>query len=327
MSFFPRNRSGSRSRRRDRASDLDFLLEARTRNRPSVARWWVRPVLWGVLIAVLYFTGGLALRLAREQWLHRIERLALKRIEVVRDGLLSEQEIRDLAGIPIGRNALTVDPFLVRERLRRHARIEDAQIRMDFPDGLHITIRERVPVARLMLPRLGAAETHVLVDDLGSVFLPFLRGAVPSDVIESEAALPTLLGVNAGSVVAGRTLTDPQALAALRFLAAFEESPLVTDADVIHVDVSVAPVLTVLTRAGSQVTLAADRDLREQLMRWYSVHQHGLSLGLVISTLDLSIVNNPPLRWVDSSQPQPATPPESPSRPPRPKRKPHRRHV
>jgi len=324
MNFSPGNRS--RSRRRDRASDLDVLLEARTRGRASAPRWWVRPALWLVVLGALYFGGGMALRLARERWLYRIERLALKRIEVVRDGLLSEAEIRGLSGIQIGRNALTVDPFEVRERLRRHPRIEDAQIRLDFPDTLHITVRERVPVARLMLPRLGTAETYLLVDDLGFVFLPFQRGAVPSDVIESEAALPTLVGVNAAGVVAGRALTDFQALAALRFLAAFDDSLLVADADVIHVDVSVPPVLSVLTRGGAQVTLAADRELGDQLVKWSSVHQFGLSNGLLIASLDLSISNHPPLRWVDSSQPQPATP-DSPPRPARPKRKPHRRHV
>ncbi|MCW5556544.1 MAG: FtsQ-type POTRA domain-containing protein [Verrucomicrobiae bacterium] len=329
MNFSSGNRS--RSRRRDRASDLDVLLEARartrTRARASAPRWWVRPALWLVVLGALYLGGGVGLRLARERWLYRIERLALKRIEVARDGLLSEAEIRNIAGIEIGRNALTVDPFEVRERLRRHPRVEDAQIRLDFPDALHITVRERVPVARLMLPRLGAAETYLLVDDLGFVFLPFPRGAAPVDVIESEATLPTLLGLNAAGAVAGRALTDAQSLDALRFLAAFDDSPLVVDADVINVDVGASPVLTVLTRGGAHVTLAADREFGEQLEKWHSVHQYsGGSNGLLIASLDLSITNNPPLRWVDASQPQPATPEPTP-RPSRPKRKPPRRHV
>ena len=315
------------NRRRNRRDDLDFLLAANTGSRRASGRWWTGPLLFLILAGVLYLGGGWVVRLARERWLHRIDRLALRHIEVVRDGLLSEDEIRLLAGVEIGRNALTVDPYRVRERLRRHPRIEDAQIRIDFPDTLRISVRERVPVARLMLPRLGSAETFLLVDDLGSVFLPFNRGAVPADVIESEASLPTLLGVNAVGAVVGRPLSDPQVLAALRLLSTFDESPLVSLADIINVDVGTSPLLTLLTRGGSQITLAADREFGDQLWRWYSVHRHGLENGLMISSLDLSITNNPPLRWVEVSPATNSTPVLNPTRDTRPKRKPHRRHT
>lgn len=315
------------NRRRNRRDELDVLLAANTGARRSPGRWWAGPLLFLVLAGLLYAGGGWVVQLVRERWLHRIDRLALRHIEVVRDGLLSEDEIRLLAGVEVGRNALTVDPFRVRERLRRHPRIEEAQIRIDFPDTLHIAVRERVPVARLMLPRLGSAETYLLVDDLGSVFLPFNRGAVPTDVIESEASLPTLLGVNAVGAAAGRPLADPQVLAALRLLATFDESPLVSLADIINVDVATPPVLTLLTRGGSQVTLAADREFGDQLWKWYSVHRHGLESGLLIASLDLSITNNPPLRWVETPPSTNSVPAVNPTRDSRPKRKPHRRHA
>lgn len=319
----------TRNRRRNRKGGSGFRLSARTGAVAVARRWWLRPLLWVGLAVSLYVGSGWALRLARDRWLHRIDRLALKHIDVVRDGLLSEDEIRDLSGIPIGRNALTVDPFEVRERLRRHPRIEDAQIRLDFPDTMQVTVRERVPVARLMLPQIGVAEAFLLVDDLGFVFLPFNRGAVPAEVIETEAALPTLLGVNAAGAASGRPLTNPQVLAALRVLAAFDQSPLASVADVINVDVGSSPLLTVLTRRGSRVTLAADRDFEDQMMKWYSVHQYGMAAGFIIDSLDLSVTNHPPLRWVDPGLPQtpPAFDPAPSSREIRPKRKPHRRHV
>lgn len=267
------------------------------------------------------------MKMAREHWLHRIDRLALKHIVVVRDGILSEVEIQDLAGVQVGQNALTVDPYRVRERLRRHPRVEDAQIRLDFPDTLKISVRERVPVARLMLPRIGSAEAYLLVDDLGFVFLPFRRGAVPAEVIESEAALPTLLGINAVGATTGRPMSDSQVTAALKLMASFDQSPLSTLADVINVDVGDSPVLTVLTRAGSRVTLASARDFDDQLMKWYSVHQYGMASGQVIDTLDLSITNHPPLRWVDPGLRATTTNSAPPPRDSRPKRKPIRRHV
>ncbi len=316
-----------RNRRRGTRRGASHRMAARTGARSGPGRWWIRPLLLILLAGGAYAGGGWALRMARDQWLHRIEALALQKIHVTRDGLLSEEEIRDLGGVEVGRNALTVDPYLVRERLRRHPRIEDAQIRLDFPDTLRIAVRERVPVARIMLPRLGTAEAYLLIDDLGFVFLPFRRGAAPVEVIEAEGTLPALLGVNAVGAATGRALSDPQVLAALKLLAALDQSPLVTLADVVNVDVGDAPLLTVLTRAGSRITLAADREFEDQLMKWYSVHQHGLNTGFTIATLDLSITNHPPLRWVDPGLPQPASATPLPPRDPRPKRKPNRRHV
>ncbi|MEN9674146.1 MAG: Cell division protein FtsQ [Verrucomicrobiota bacterium] len=317
----------NRNRRRGRGGESGFAMAARTGARAVARRWWLRPVLFTLVAVGLYVGTGWGVKLAREHWLHRIDRLALKHIEVSRDGLLSDEEIRDLAGVQIGRNALTVDPYRVRERLRRHPRVEDAQIRLDFPDTLRISVRERVPVARLMLPRIGSAEACLLVDDLGFVFLPFRRGAVPAEVIESESALPTLLGVNAVGAATGRPIVDPQVTAALKLLALFDQSPLATLADVVNVDVGDSPVLTVLTRAGSRVTLASGRDFEDQLLKWYSVYQHGLASGFMIDTLDLSITNHPPLRWVTSGLPQSPTNSVLPGRDSRPKRKPNRRHV
>ncbi|MBX3733857.1 MAG: FtsQ-type POTRA domain-containing protein [Verrucomicrobiae bacterium] len=324
----PRSSSRSGPRRRRSARDLDTLLAASTRRRGRSGRWWGRPLAVLCLVALVYFGGGWTLAQARERWLHRIDRLAIQRIEVLCDGILTPSEIREIAGIAVGRNVLTVDPFQVRERLRRHPRIEDAHIRLDFPDAVQISVRERYPVARLVLPRMGTAEPHLLVDASGYVFMPFQPGTAPAEVIASEAALPALHGVPAGALLAGRTIADRQVRAALGLLSAFDESPLAQEADLISVDLGAAPLLTVLTRGGAIVTLAADREFADQLARWFSVHRFGLASGLRIASLDLSVVNNPPLRWMDPGDPADAAPSSSPATPgTRPQRKPGRRHV
>lgn len=322
-----RTENKGRNRRKGRGGESGFTMAARTGAGAGSRLWWLRPLFYIGVAVGLYLGGGWGMKMAREHWLHRIDRLALKHIIITRDGILSEVEIRDLAGVQVGQNALTVAPYQVRERLRRHSRIEDAQILLDFPDTLKISVRERVPVARLMLPRIGSAEAYLLVDDLGFVFLPFRRGAVPAEIIESEAALPTLLGINAIGTATGRPMGDPQVIAALKMMAFFDQSPLATLADVVNVDVGDSPVLTVLTRAGSRVTLASGRRFDDQLMKWYSVHQYGMASGQMIDTLDLSITNHPPLRWVDPGQAHPSTNSAPPARELRPKRKPIRRHV
>lgn len=285
--------------------------------------WWAKPLGLLVFAVVVWFGGGALLALARERWLHHIPALALREIPVARDGVITADEIRRLAGIELGCNILTVDPYAVRQRLLRHPRIEEARLELEFPSTLRISVRERVPVARVMLPPLGGTQSFLLVDDLGRVMAPFERGRAPVEIIQAEAALPMLAGITAVGIAPGHQMENPNVLAALRFLALFDAAPIAAEADVTSVDVAVPGLLTVLTSRGAQITLVPDR-FEHQLQQWFGVHLRSLELRRAIGTLDLSVANNPPLRWIDFS---PSTN-EPPVRPVRPKRRPpQRRHV
>lgn len=316
---------GNSRKNRRRESDFVFAVKSSGSgsSRPARSTWWLKPVRWLVILAVLLVGGAWATRVAQDRWLHRVESLALKQIIINREGLLTEDELRRLAGVEVGRNALTVDLYQVRQRLLRHPRIEEARVEIEFPDILRIAVRERVPVARIVLPPLGSAQAYYLVDDLGAVFLPFRRGDVPPDVLEAEAVLPNLVGVGLTGIVSGSQFKDERVLSALRWLSAFERSPMITMANLVEVDVSETGVLRLLTRGGSRITVGAQRDYDRQLAEWFSVNQFGQRQGLAIAQLDLSVTNHPPLRW---AEPGTVTPePVPPVRPT--KRKPARRHV
>ncbi|HRI16193.1 MAG TPA: FtsQ-type POTRA domain-containing protein [Verrucomicrobiota bacterium] len=312
-----------RNRRRDSDLALWVRLPAETpkggRRAFRIRGWWI-----GLALLALVGVGSTwGVRVLQDRWLYRMERLALTHLVVRREGLLPEDELRRLSGIELGRNVLTVDLYQVRQRLLRHPRVEEAWVEIEFPDTLRITVRERVPVARIVLPQLGSAQAYYLVDDLGAVFLPFRRGEAPPDVLEAEAALPNLVGIGLTGIVSGSRFSDARVLAALKLLTTFERSPLITMADVVEVDVSDSSSLTLLTRGGSKITVANERDFDRQLTEWYSVHQFGLRQGLAISSLDLSVTNHPPLRWADPG----TVVPEPVSRPRSTLRKPVRRHV
>ncbi len=294
MFRFPRLRR--RNRRRDGGFSFSVKSSAAARGR---SRWWRRPFRWTLLAAVLFLGGTYGLRLLEDRWLHHVEALALKQILISREGLLTEDELRRLAGVDLGRNVLTVDLYQVRQRLLRHPRIEDARVEIEFPDVLRMAVRERVPVARIVLPPLGSAQAFYLIDDLGAVFLPFRRGDVPPDVLAGEAALPNLVGIELAGVVSGTQFKDERVLAALRCLAAFDRSPLVTVADVVEVDVSDPGALKLRTRGGSRVAVSAHRDFDRQFTEWFSVNQFGQKQGRIIAQLDLSVTNHPPLRWAE----------------------------
>jgi hypothetical protein len=319
------------SRPRNRRRDGDFTLDVRLNadaeaDGPPRRRrvWWLKPALLLVLAGVAWLGGGALIREAKERWLHHIPSLALKDLPVARDGVITAAEIRRLAGIAVGRNILTVDPYSVRQQLLRHPRIEDARLELEFPDTLRITVRERVPVARLMLPPVAGKETYLLVDDLGHVMAPFEAGRAPAEVIEGEAMLPLLTGASAVGIAPGHTLPGGHTLAALRLLATFGEAAISTEADIAAVDVAVPGLLTVVTTRGAQITMTPG-NFERQFQQWHGVQRRSAELRRAIGSLDLSVANHPPLRWVE---PASSSTNEPPSRPVRPKRKPpQRRHA
>lgn len=314
-----------RNRRRDGDFTLDVRLNADTESAPRRRRvWWLKPALLLVLAAGAWFGGGAAVQLCRERWLYHIPSLALKNLPVSCDGVISASEIRRLAGVTVGRNVLTIDPYQVRQQLLRHPRIEDARLELEFPDTLRITVRERWPIARLMLPPVGGRETFLLVDETGRVMAPFEPGRAPAEAVQSEATLPLLTGIPVVGVAPGHALTGNQTLAGLRLLAAFSETPLAAEADLASVDVGAAGLLTVVTTRGAQITMTPG-NFGRQFQQWQAVHRRSAELRRAIGSLDLSVVNHPPLKWVELAA---APTNEVPARPLRPKRKsPVRRHA
>jgi hypothetical protein len=91
--------------------------------------------------------------------------------------------------------------------------------------------------------------------------------------------------------------------------------------DLAAIDLSIPQLLQVTTSRSAVVTFATE-NLDLQLKRWRLVHDYASQTGRAVVSLDLSVSNNVPARWVEAaSLPLPA---------PRPKTKPspyRKRHV
>lgn len=318
-------RSSSGNRRRGASSVFDLQVESEVA--PTVARRrrrrWVRPLMLLCGLTAAYVGGVFVVAQAREHWLYHLEGLALKRIPVIRDGVLTDEEIRRIAGVSTGRNILTIDLYQVRQRLLRHPRLADARVRLDFPDQLQLEVRERIPVARALLPPVAGVEAFYLLDEEGHVILPFQPGRAPADVIDNESNLPLLTGIKVESFTAGSAIDDERVRAALRLLTWFDNSELVGQTDVVSLDVGLPGSLQALTSQGAQITFGLD-DFERQLRDWRVVQERANGMGKVIGTLDLSVRQNAPLRWQTTNAPASLS---SPVKVAKPKRKAARRHV
>lgn len=318
-----------------RRREPEFRLEAKLRSAANTQRRraGLRLLPW-LGLAALLAAGTLALLgIARHQWLYRVPAFALTTIEVRREvGALSEAEILATAGIRRGMNTLALDLPSIQARLHRHPRVERAELRRELPGTLRLVIHERFPVARVRPSNSttnNAAfqlDGYYLLDDTGFTLMPFRPGQASQETLEAEAALPVVVGAVTTDFVPGRPITHENTLSALRLLSAFEGSTMVGVTDILTVDVSQPGDLVVVTSTGSRITFGRrdfDPTFSVQLRRWQAVHQDSLRQNRIIGSLDVSVLNNAPLRWLEEGQ----VPPPAPTHP-KPKRvKPPRRHV
>lgn len=318
-------RTRPRNRRTDRGFQLDVKIRSEVAGRQR-RRAGLRFVARLALLAL--FAGGLVAgyHFLRHQWLYRTDALALRRLSATSDGVLAEREVLAQAGLRAGVNCFALDLKAVHERLLRHPRIASAEVHRELPDTIRVVVRERFPVARVKPASRPGIDFHYLLDETGHVLLPLPRDKAPSDVVEAEASLPLLTGAQSVPFVVGAAVADPQVLGALRFLAAFENSVMAGLSEVVSVDVGRPGELEALTSLGGHVNFGlrdADPRFQQQLQVWTAVHQDAASRGRLIGSLDLSVTNNAPLRWLDAT----GAPPEAGPQPGKPKRKPVRRHV
>ena len=261
---------------------------------------------------------------ARNRWLYQVDSLAVRRIPIEVDGVLPVEEVRQLSNVSPGQNILSINLPAVRERLRRHPRIEDASITVEFPETLRITVKERFPVARVTPLFDKGISAGYLLDVTGTLLPPLQAGRAPAEIVESEASLPLITGYLHHRD--SDDYKDPQVLAALRFLADFDAADISSQVQIITVDVSEPGFFTVKTGAGAIVSfLASDPDFGRALRQWSDVQAEAIRKTNYIGTLDLSVTNHAPLRWLELADGVPTNAPAI--KPSKLKPKPKRSHV
>jgi len=293
--------------------------DAEEASRPWFVRLLVRTVFLGIL------GGGLAVAgwWTRDHWVYRIPALALREIVVEVDGVLSPDEVRRLSGVKIGRNILTVDLPNLRERLERHPRIANARMVVEFPATLSIHIRERLPLAAVEPLAGSGIRARYLLDESGHVILPLDPATAPAKAVAEEEALPRIIARAPGSAE-----SDQDTQAALEFLREYERRAPGTLPEIATISLAVPGLLVVTTADRAEITFGAGSfDL--QLRRWSDLRRQLAANrdARVIRTLDLSVSQNAPIRWADSSPSQPASPTQDPPVRPRPRRTPRRSNV
>lgn len=128
--------------------------------------------------------------------------LVVRSVSVSGTHLVPKSEVTGIADVPAGTPLARVDTAAVARRIESIRQVASATVSKSWPDGLTITVRERVPAVAVRMPGGG----YDLVDPDGVIVrwtrgkpaaLPLLRTSVPGGELRGNP------GVAAASAVLG----------------------------------------------------------------------------------------------------------------------------
>lgn len=324
MSFFNRK---PKNRRLGRMHVLDVKLRS-----DQIRQTRMRAIALGLGVllgtfaigAGVWFGGAWLLN----QVIYRNPAFAIRDVEVQTDGVIAPTQLRRWANVRPGQNLLALDIARVKRDLEMVPAIESVAVERVLPRTLRIRVNERDPVVQVAVPRMGTGGTlenlifHL--DRSGVLMLPLNPAQRTKPFLQADDSLPVLSGLKQMDLRPGRSVDSPAAQAALQLAAEFAYSPMGGLVDLKRIDVSSPDVLVVTTGQGSEVTFALE-NIEQQLRRWRQVHEEGFRNGKgALASLDLSVANNSPARFLD---PKIIPPAPKPVKPPRNKQKTQPRHV
>ena len=214
---------------------------------------------------------------------------AVQHIEIETDGVIAREQLRRWAGVNRDQNLFLIDLARVKRDIELVPAIQTVAVERVLPNTLKIRVVEREPVAQMQ---------SYLLDGEGFAMLPLenQQRAVPAP----QDHYPMVTGVGANELRAGRQVESPLVRTALNFLAAFDHSAMAPLVDITRVDVSTPDVLHIFTAQQNEVIFRTT-DFEKQLNRWYLVHAKGQEQARQIASLDLSVSDYVPLRWLESA--------------------------
>ena len=98
------------------------------------------------------------------------ESLPIERVLIETDGSLPLEWIERRLAIEEDANLLSVDLEAIKENLERIGQVASVRVERLFPDALHVSVSERIPVVRLLAQDRDGSTLRLFVDKSGSVF-------------------------------------------------------------------------------------------------------------------------------------------------------------
>lgn len=221
----------------------------------------------------------------------------LSEVILITDGVLEKDWVMERLALPQGIALMAIDLDLAKLRLEREGQVRNAVITREFPGSLVVTLQERVPVVRIMVPLEPGRPSAMFVDREGVVYQGFNYDT------RMVRRLPWLDGV--------RLKRRGDGFVPLEGLDQVSDLLLAAQAEAAHlaaawqiISLAELPLLKIRTREVEAIVFEAG-DYRRQLARLDYILDHFLSQGDGldrVERIDLSIASQVAVD-LDGSQP------------------------
>jgi hypothetical protein len=260
---------------------------------------------WLILLVV----AGLAIWQATEwgvnHFIFENEFFAVRVLEVQTDGAIEVEQLKRWANIRRGENLLGLDLARVKRDLELCPWIRTATVERWLPGTVRIRVAERKPLAQIRAFHHradggGYEQINFHLDETGFVMLPVGESEPGRRLAVAGAELPIIAGLPESVLRVGKQAEAPQLQAALKLIQIFQDSAMAAETELRQIDLSRPQVLQAITSTGSEITFALDQ-MDRQIQRWRAIQEFGARSGKAIQTLDLSISNHLPARWIEAN--------------------------
>ena len=306
MGLFKAKKNARKKEKRESLSVKKRGGEERARRVRFVA------TLFGFSMSLFLLTlfGWKGVEFVMREAVYKNPRLAIERIDIETDGVLSPEKIREWARVKKGENLLGLDLSRIKRDLELHPLIENASAEKILPRQLRITITERKPLAVVYLYHSGVTQVQngldrVYLDGAGMVIPPLQTDERNPAADPNPSALPALTGFNPRELSPGAFVDSPQIHAALDLIAQYERSSVASMIEFRSVDLTSPQTLTAHVDPDTEITFATDNFAR-QLARLQTTLEFARRQNRMLATLDLAVGNYVPARWIEPGTNAPA---------------------
>jgi cell division protein FtsQ len=293
------------ARKKEKREELPVKLragEARSRRVKFVGSLFC----FSLSLFLLVLFGWKGVEIVMRKAVYSNPRLAIDRIDIETDGVLSPEKIREWARVKKGDNLLSLDLSRLKRDLELHPLIESAAAEKILPRHLRISVTERKPLAVVYLYRSGASGLdRVYLDAAGMVIPPLQNDERNPAADPNPSALPALTGLNARELRPGASVESPHIRAALELISQYDRSPVASMTEFRAIDLSSPHTLVAHVDPGSEITFSNDNFSR-QLTRLQTTLHYARKQNLALASLDLAVGNYVPARWIEPSTNAPA---------------------
>src|SRR5262245_1783556 len=286
--------------------ERQWLLDVRSRSGPLKAlrlRMAMSALAISAGIVLVLFVSWKGGEYLLDQYVYTNPSFAIDRIDLQTDGIIPLEQIHSWANVKPGQNLLGLDLARIKRDLELVPLIESASVERILPRQLIIRVREREPIARVIVfsarPSDGLLEpSPVYLDEQGMVIPPVLRALNTAAFDKATRFLPTITGVSAATFRPGHIIDSRTVLAALQWIRAFQQSEMAGHVELRGIDVSSPAAMIVSTEQGNEVTFSY-REFETRLARWRQVHDFALRRARSLASLDLAVTNFVPVTFFD----------------------------